>query len=230
MNLRTFYIMNPTVRKLRRLLFNFDSFLKQVPGVIHVGANTGQEREYYAALGLNVLWVEPIPKVFEELRSNIAAFANQRACRCLLSAEHGAEYTLHVANNGGASSSILDFSKHGEIWPDVHYTHDIQLQSTTLARLIESEQIDLALYGALVLDTQGSELLVLKGASSILDRFRFVKTEVADFDSYAGCCQLDEVTDFLGQYGFKLSRKVPVAAQDGVGTYYDTLYVRRTAP
>jgi FkbM family methyltransferase len=114
--------MNPTVRKVRRLLFPWDSFLKKVPGVIHVGANTGQEREYYASLGLNVLWVEPIPDVFEELRSNIDTFSNQRACCCLLAAEHGTEYAFHIANNGGASSSILDFSKHGEIWPDVHFT------------------------------------------------------------------------------------------------------------
>ena len=111
-------------------------------------------------------------------------------------------------------------------------SHDIQIKSTTLARLIDIEQINLSSYGALILDTQGSELLVLKSASSILEKFRFVKTrfvktEVADFDSYDGCCQFAEITDFLRQYGFRLSRKVPVAAQEGVGTYYDALYVRR---
>jgi hypothetical protein len=83
--------------------------------VIHVGANTRQEREYYASLGLNVLWVEPIPTVLEVLRSNISGFVNESASCNLLAAEHGTEYTLHIANNEGASSSIFDFAKHREI-------------------------------------------------------------------------------------------------------------------
>ena len=47
--------------------------LSQCRGVIHVGANSGQERKVYARLGLDVLWIEPIPGVFAELcesRSN----------------------------------------------------------------------------------------------------------------------------------------------------------------
>jgi FkbM family methyltransferase len=219
-------IVNRAVRKFRRVLFPLDSFLKKVSGVIHVGANTGQEREQYASLGLNVLWVEPIPTVFEVLRSNIASFSNQRACCYLLAAEHGTEYTFHIANNGGASSSILDFSKHRDIWPDVHFTHDIRIEATTLARMIDIEKINLGNFGALILDTQGSELLVLKGAIPVLEQFQFVETEAANFESYAGCCQLDELTNFMRRYGFKLVRKSPFAGRLGVGTYYDVLYSR----
>lgn len=219
--------LRKAINKLRRCLFPVDSFLKDVPGVLHIGANTGQERNRYAALGLNVLWVEPIPAVFEVLRANIAAFPKQRACCSLLAAEDGKEYTFHISNNGGVSSSILDFAKHREIWPDVQFTDEIHLKATTLARLIDVEQIDLRGYGALVLDTQGSELLVLKGAVPVLDRFRFVKTEVADFESYTGCCQLAELTEFMRRQGFALSRKAPFAnTRDGAGTYYDVLYRR----
>jgi FkbM family methyltransferase len=213
--------------QLRRQHFPLDSFLKRVPGVIHIGANSGQERERYAALGLNVLWVEPNPPVFEALRSNLSAFPRQRAFRYLLAAEDGAEYTLHIANNEGASSSIFEFARHREIWPEVHYTHDIQVTATTLARLIEIEKIDLRDYGALVLDTQGSELLILRGAIPVLGSFRFVKTEVADFESYAGCCQIGELRSFMRQHGFAMSRKQPFAVREGVGTYYDVLFARR---
>ena len=219
-------IQKRAISKLRRIFFPLDSFLKRVPGVIHVGANTGQERHHYASFGLNVLWIEPIPAVFEELRSNISGFPNQCAYCYLLAAENGTEYTFHVANNGGASSSIFDFAEHRKVWPDVFYTHDLHITATTLVRLIDIEKINLRSYGALVLDTQGSELLVLKGAIPVLGRFHFVKTEVADFDSYAGCCQLAELTDFMSQYGFVISRKEPFAAQDGLGTYYDVVYKR----
>jgi FkbM family methyltransferase len=215
------------VNKLRRHLFPIDSFLIKVHGVIHVGANTGQERNKYASLGLNVIWVEPIPTVFDVLLSNISGIANQRACNYLLAEDHGKEYAFHIANNGGASSSILDLAKHREIWPDVQFTDEIRITATTLASMVEAEQIDLRSFGALVLDTQGSEMLVLKGAIPVLSQFQFVKTEVADFESYAGCCRLDDLTDFMHKQGFAIFRKSPFAVRGGVGTYYDVVF-RRT--
>jgi len=229
--LRLIDIPARAINKLRRHFHKvdfaqLDSFLKQVPGVIHVGANTGQERKDYAALGLNVLWVEPIPAVFEELCANISGFANQRAFRSLLAAEDGKEYTFHVSDYGGASSSILDFAKHRKMHPDIHYVQDIRITATTLARLIEVEQIDLRGYGALVMDTQGSELLVLKGAIPVLEHLKFVKSEVADFEAYAGCCQLEELTDFMRRHGFEILHKMPSITRDGVGTYYEVVYRR----
>jgi FkbM family methyltransferase len=223
------------INKVRRHLSPLDSFLKEVPGVIHIGANTGQERDHYASLGLNVLWIEPNPTVFEVLRSNISGFPKQNARCCLLAAEHGTEYTFHVSDNHGLSSSIFDLARHREIWPDTHFIRDIKITATTLCHLVDVEQIDLRSFGALVLDTQGSELLVLKGAIPLLEKFRFVKAEVADFEAYAGCCRLPELTEFMRQQGFALSRKdghtfsrnVPLTtARKEVGTYYEVLYSR----
>ena len=199
---------------------------KKVPGVIHVGANAGQERAVYASKGLNVLWVEPIPTVFEVLRSNISRFPKQRACNYLLAAEDGKEYSFHISNNDGQSSSILDLAKHRDIWPDVHFTQDISLTATTLTRLIDIEGIDLRSYGALVLDTQGSELLVLEGAIPVLDQFQFVKSEVADFEAYEGCCQLGELTDFMRKNGFAIAGKSFFSQRNRSGTYYDVLFER----
>lgn len=48
-----------------------DRFLKKVKGIIHVGANTGQEMELYAKYKLPVVWIEPIPEVFETLQNNL---------------------------------------------------------------------------------------------------------------------------------------------------------------
>src|SRR6266404_1018899 len=58
-------------------------YLRQVSGVIHVGANTGQERYLYASYGLDVLWIEPIPSAFDELCKNISVLPKQRALNCL---------------------------------------------------------------------------------------------------------------------------------------------------
>src|SRR6185295_11443255 len=173
-----------------------DRFLRKVSGVIHVGANTGQERELYKKHGLRVIWVEPIPEVFEKLKLNLTDFPQQRALQYLVSDQDNAQYQFHVANNDGASSSILELKHHKDIWPEVAYERTLALKSKTLASILAEERIDPREYDALIMDTQGSELLVLKGAGALLQHFRYIKTEVPDFESYAGCCQLSTIASF----------------------------------
>ena len=55
----------------------------------------------------------------------------------------------------------------------------------------------------LVIDTQGSELLVLKGALPILHHFKYIQTEVPDFEAYKGCCQLKDLQFFLVGLGYQ---------------------------
>src|SRR5262249_21344581 len=153
-------------------------------GIIHIGANTGQERGLYAKLQLDVVWVEAIPSVFDQLRANLAEFPKQHAYQYLLTDRDEHEYVFHIASNEGASSSILPLAKHREMWPEIHYLDEIRLKSTTLSSFVQKESLDLARFQALVLDTQGSELLILKGATAILPQFQFVKVEVPNFGSY----------------------------------------------
>jgi FkbM family methyltransferase len=94
-----------------------DDFLRSYSGVIHVGANSGQERTLYAQHGLNVVWIEPIPEVYAALTDNIVGYPRQTAINALITDKDGETYTLHVANNEGASSSILDLHDHRDIWP-----------------------------------------------------------------------------------------------------------------
>lgn len=203
-----------------------DRFLRSAKGVIHVGANTGQERDTYERYGLCVLWIEPIPNVFQELLSNISQFPRQRAIQALVTDRDNETYEFHVANNNGASSSILDLHKHKDIWPNIEYTETLSLMSTTLPTLLQQHEIDPSAYDALIMDTQGSELLVLKGAEALLKQFNFVKTEVADFESYAGCCQLADLDAFMTRHGFKMFSKHAFAHRSNGGTYYDVAYRR----
>jgi FkbM family methyltransferase len=201
-----------------------DRFLKEVSGVIHVGANTGQEAPIYSALGLRVVWVEPIPEVFTTLQLNLRKHPRQAAFQCLLSDRDDAEYAFHVANNAGASSSILEMKRHKEVWPDVSYERTINMPSLALPSFIKRNSINLDDFDALVLDTQGSEYLILQGAIPILNAFRFIKTEVPDFEAYVGCCQLGEMNLFLKKYGFRQISKHRFAERAGIGSYYDVVY------
>ncbi len=204
-----------------------DRYLEGGRGVIHIGANTGQERAEYAAYGLKVAWVEPIPDIFAELKSNLADFPDQTAYNCLISAKDGVKYQFHVSDNEGSSSSILQPNKQipGH-WDRVGFSRTIDLESLSLQTFIRKYGIDLALFDILVLDTQGAELLVLQGAKEVLPRFRFIKCEATNFEVYAGGCQLPDLDDFLSKQGFEqkgrfvLSRSNPPRG----GRQWDVLY------
>jgi len=75
------------------------------------------------------------------------------------------------------------------------------------------------------MDTQGFELLGLKGAEKILKNIKFVKTEAANFESYEGCCQLKDIDDFLLKRGFTLISKKNFMTCE-IGNYYDVLYIK----
>ena len=216
-----------TLRRLRRL-FEPDPnrFLRTARGVVHVGANVGQERDLYERHGLEVLWIEPIPDVFKALAANIRAFPRQRALECLVTDRDDAPYEFNVANNGGESSSILELKEHRDVWPKVDFTRTITLRSSTLATLLARERIDLERYDALVMDTQGSELLVLKGADAVLGHFRFIKTEVPDFEAYAGCARLDDIARFLAERGYAELARHRFATRMGGGSYFDVVYCK----
>jgi len=228
---RVFNMKSPILKKIlyrAKKVFGRDPdrFFKSVSGVIHVGANTGQEREYYRKLGLRVLWIEPIPRVFEELKLNLVEYPKQQAIQALVTDKDNETYDFHVANNNGASSSILEIKECRDIWPSIDFEGTIPLNSTTLTSLLLDQNIDISLYDCLVMDTQGTELLVLKGGESILKHFQYIKTEVANFESYTGCCRFEEIEEFMGIHGFRELHRHAFAWRCKGGAYYDVVYMR----
>jgi FkbM family methyltransferase len=207
---------------------NMDGFLNQVPGLIHIGANDGGERDKYSKYGLGVIWIEPNPDVFENLRNNIAGYPGQKAYQYLVTDKDDLEYEFHIANNRGLSSSILDLNLHLALCPDIIYEKTIKLRSVTLPSLLKNELIRIDEYPALVMDTQGSELLVLKGAKDIVSAFKYIKIEVADFESYKGCCQLEDIDQFMKIHDFEELSRLKFAEIAGGGSYYDIVYKRKS--
>jgi FkbM family methyltransferase len=202
------------------------SYLRKIRGLIHIGANDGQERDFYAAFGLDVVWIEPIPDVFASLKLNIAEFPKQRALNYLVTEENGKEYELHIADNSGASSSIFDLAKCTEMFPHIAYSGAITVTGVTLSSILSAEKVDIRAYDAMVLDTQGSELKILQGATSLLSNFMFIKVEVPDFESYAGCCQVGELSAFMSARGFRERSRHAIVHTRDVGTYFDIIYER----
>jgi hypothetical protein len=127
---------------------------------------------------------------------------------------------LNISNSGGASSSIFELAEHRMIWPDVHYIDRIECVTTTLDDLSTL----LPFPGALVVDTQGSELLVLRGGERTLRHVQTVKVEAADFVSYEGACNEADLIDFLTNRGFRLVERRRFANHPSGGGYFDLVF------
>lgn len=227
--------MNKAIKRVRaflsplrkRLTKSSNHFLKNVSGIIHVGANYGQEKNTYQQHNLDVIWVEAIPDIFSDLEKQLTDYPKQVAYKALITDIDNKQYDFHIASNKGASSSIFDLKEHKDIWPDIDYTSTIPLLSTTLTSLVKENDIQISNYPALIMDTQGSELLVLKGAVPLIRNFKYIKTEVSDFEAYEGCCQVDDINAFMRENGFKQVSKHKIAKREQGGSYFDIVYKRK---
>lgn len=203
-----------------------NAFLCGARGVVHIGANSGQECRLYAEMELPAIFVEALDGPFKTLTERISAYPDQRAFKYLLTDVDDKEYVFHVASNRGQSSSIFEFGDHVKIWPDVHFVRTVKLNSTTFKTMVEREGIDLALYDALVMDVQGAELLVLQGMGDLLDEFRWIRCETADFEVYKGCCQMKDLDEYLIPRGFTRVKTIQADGSCGIGYAYEAIYER----
>ena len=93
-----------------------DGFLRECRGVIHVGANTGRERDVYKKHGLRVLWIEANPEAFKVLFENIKNYKNQKAIFMKLYGYHEIEREEFVKHPRGGTYYNIVYEKisHGK--------------------------------------------------------------------------------------------------------------------
>lgn len=201
-------------------------FLNKSRGVIHIGANSGQERGTYSIFGINVAWVEPVPHIFKKLEKNIYNYKKQVAFQYLITDKDNEEKTLNIANNESLSSSIFTLDKHQLLFPNVTYQETIRLKTSTLDTIIRKERLSPKKYDTLVMDVEGAELMVLKGAKISLKQFKWVFLECTNFDARKGACQCHEIVDFLEKKGFFEERRHYHSSLEGVGEIYNILFTK----
>lgn len=198
---------------------NLTSLKKQIyessKGVLHIGGHRGQEASTYARAKANVLWVEALGSAFMELQRTIQNLPGQEAVWALLGDEEKT-VSFHVASNEGMSSSIHRFAEGNGY--DLFMTETVNLEMKRLDNLLTKEQA--ARYPHWVVDVQGGELSVLRGAGHLLDHCQTIDVEVSTFEVYEGGISFAELDLFLREAGF-----IPLW-QPRARTHEDLLYVR----
>jgi FkbM family methyltransferase len=201
-------------------------FAESSTGIVHIGAHTGEEAWIYATFRRPVIWVEANPHLFPRLQKEISKYPKQIALQCLLTDREGESSDFLITNNDGASGSILQLAKHAQVYPEVEVTETIRLISRTLKSVLE-ENANYSKYNALVIDVQGAELTVLRGAGNRLKQFKWIYAECSDFELYKDCCTLYSLSTWLQEQGFYETRRNLMKDTDGIGSIYDVLFERR---
>lgn len=135
--------------------------------------------------------------------------------------------TLYITKKGQCSSlyepNIEELEKHDKDPQRFHVVRTVELD---LIRLDSVVPIGTAIEH-LKIDTQGSELDILKGAGDLLHTTKVVECEVEFVPLYKGQPLFEDVKQYLESYGFKFDRYIRVVRwHSGVPVFGDAIFVK----
>jgi FkbM family methyltransferase len=184
--------------------------------IIDIGANRGQFAEKLRAIGYKgrILSFEPVPEFFRELEGRAANDQFWEVYNCGLSSRsQAAEMSVY---SDGSLSSLSEMNEFGASLLG-QYAETKSRVSVTLKEL-DDWAPDFAGVSSIFikLDTQGHDLEVLKGGTTILDRTTVVLSELSHQAIYREQGSGEDVVKFLQERGFSIERSFPVATDVGL--------------
>lgn len=174
--------------------------------IIDVGGFDGGTSVYFAEHfpELEVYCIEPNSRMIPQLKE-VEAKEQRIHVRHMALGNARGQARLHVTSNNVSSSiNELNLSEIGKQpvvfqgWLTEETAEEVSV-STLDDEFKDQESILL-----IKLDTQGTELDVLKGGVETLKRTRFVLTEMNNHEMYKNACQYYEVDAFLRAQSFRL--------------------------
>ena len=205
------------------MLINFtniyNKYSMNIKGIVHIGAHYGEEIQEYVNNGIQKITVfEPLSKNFDILSQRMQKVnADIQGYQVALGSEKGTA-TMYLSSNQAQSSSILKPKQHLELHPDVFFegTEDVEVSLL--------DEYDIGDANFINIDVQGYELEVFKGSIETLKQIDYIYCEVNRDEVYEGAPMVEELDEFLGEYGFER------VETEWPATYYtwgDALYIKK---
>jgi FkbM family methyltransferase len=176
-----------------------NSLITASNGIIHIGAHFGQEAEYYHSVNKKVIWIEALPEVYEILKTQIKQYPNQKAYCALLGARKSNKVKFYLSNNNFSASSFYKLSPNSG-FNNVEIKGEVELPCVRLDSLLHENVVKG--FNHWVLDVQGAELEVLKGAGKLIYYIFSIQVEVSTRITYLNGTKYKDLKDFLGKVGF----------------------------
>jgi FkbM family methyltransferase len=169
----------------------------QFKGILHVGAHECQELDIYEKYidRSKILWIEALNDKVEKSKEKYLNILIENA---VVSDKN--EIVTFYRSNNEQSSSFLELGLHKQFHPDVFYINSFQTETKILKDIICNYDID---FNFLNLDIQGTELKALKGMEDYLKNVDYIYTEVNSDYVYKDCSLIDEIDNYLSNFGFK---------------------------
>ena len=168
-----------------------------IRGVIHIGAHLGQEYPIYKKLSIeNIAFFEPQKEIFNQLKKTISTLEKIKFYNIALGNQTGT-VKMYIDNYNQGSSSILQPKLHLTQRPDIKFESEENVNIEKLDNIIDSRD-----YNFINMDVQGFELEVLKGGKNCLKNIDYIMTEVNRDEVYKDCAKVEQVDQFLDNYGF----------------------------
>lgn len=201
----TFLILNPTQN-----IFSLKQAMSLASGVLHVGANNSAERVHYNKFPLKkVIWIEAIPKIFEQLKENLSTLEKTGVTHipimALVTDKDDEEYTFHLFNWNQECSSIFapNNDNIGEFRS--YEIGNIKLKSKKLSTVLKENNIEPNDFDYVVLNVQGAELVTLKGFGDYLKNVKWLEIEISQKEYYKSGVLFPELNNYLEEQGFVLT-------------------------
>jgi len=179
-------------------------FVKDVKGIIHIGAHECEERINYLMRFNNVsdddiIWIDALKFKVDEIKNKNKTINIYNEC---ISDIDNQNIIFKITNNN-QSSSILELKEHLIEHPDIHEIGQIEMCTKTLKKFYQENNFDYSKFNFMNIDIQGAELLALKGAENILEQVDFIYTEINTKELYKNCALVNDIDDYLKKYNFK---------------------------
>lgn len=195
-----------------------DKFEMKVLGIINIGASLGEQVPEYKNLGINNLaLVEPLSASFTKMEEKYR-IGNKFYNVALTDFEGNHQMNVSTGDLGKASS----FLKPTQIFKAQYPGIDFYGSQHTPVTKLDMLGVDVGLYNMISMDTNGNELLVLKGGMNTLNFVHYILTRVFFAELYQGCPQVEQMDDFLKVHGF-----IRVDTDKGGGSWGTALYAKR---
>lgn len=185
-------------------MFSFKDYIKNYSnkGIIHVGANSGQERNLYHSLGKSVYWIEADPNIYPKLEENIECFPNQISlCALIYDSIEKVEFNLSKQSE---RSSIFAFTNHHFEDNNFHHLDTIELQTTRLDILFQKGFFNLEEYDTMVTDCQGADLNIIRSLGKNISKFNLIISEVFFEPCYENIMLAKDFNSYMKRNEFKL--------------------------
>jgi FkbM family methyltransferase len=176
-------------------------------GVLHIGANVGEEAPVYLELGVKKqIWIEGDSGTFQKLQNNLVSNPEAHPY-CFVVSDSAEKVKFNISSNASQSSSILEFGTHATVHPDVTFVrseerYPLTIESFYWSLIRDEEWFEQGDYDFLNIDLQGAEMKALKGMGDFLHLFKWAYLEVNKAHLYVGCPLVEELDEYLLKFGF----------------------------